>query len=290
VLRLRALVFYTVEYHGAPTASDNEKRLGNMSDAAGSKGTDAPPEDGTHKGDGEWKPPSDGSWLPKVRVDEMVNSAKGEAARAAEDAARVRAELEALKAAKVEAAAPKPFTRAELKSLVDDGKITQDAADATWDKQVIETAKSEATKAARGEVEGQQRESVVMSQLEEYRTLVPAAWEVGAKERTRAEKEFKALIKLGFPDNKVTEVAALRAAFGDPEAIKAARSTGKNGPGESHAEVGGGDRPGSNGADADGKPKGLTPRQEAHYSNLISRGILKDWKAAAEELKSAKAK
>ena len=260
-----------------------------MSEAASSNGTDAPLEDGTHK-DGEWKPPSDGSWLPKVRVDEMVNSARGEASRVAEEAARLRAEVEALKASKVEAAAPKPLTRAELKSLVEDGKITQDAADAAWDKQVIETAKSEATKAARGEVEGQKRDGAVNQQLAEYKQLVPAAYEAGTKERARAEKEFNKLIELGFPNNRATEVAAMRATFGDPEAIKAARSTGKNGPGESHAEVGGGDRPGGNGADADGKPKGLTPRQDAHYSNLISRGVMKDWKAVAEELKFAKAK
>lgn len=261
-----------------------------MSEAAGGKGTDAPPEDGSQKGNGEWKPPSDGSWLPKVRVDEMVNAAKGEASRAAEVAAELRARVAALEAGKAKAEEPKPMSRPELKQLVEDGKITQDAADAAWDRQLLETANASAAKVARGEVEGQQRESLVMGQLEEYRNLIPAAWEVGAKERTRAEKEFKALIKMGFPDNKVTEVAALRAAFGDPEAIKAARSTGKNGPGEAHVEVGGGDRPGSNGADADGKPKGLTPRQDAHYSNLISRGVMKDWKAVAEELKYAKAK
>lgn len=260
-----------------------------MSEAESSTGTDAPPEDGKHK-DGEWKPPSDGSWLPKVRVDEMVNSARGEASRVAEEAARLRAEVEALKASKAEAAAPKPLTRAELKSLVDDGKITQDAADAAWDKQLLETAEARAVKAANSAVEGQKRDGLVKQQLAEYKQLVPEAYEAGTKERTRAEREFNKLVELGFPPNTTTEVAAMRATFGDPEAIKAARSTGKNGPGESHAEVGGGDRPGANGADVDGKPKGLTPRQEAHYSNLISRGIMKDWKAVAEEMKFAKAK
>ena len=260
-----------------------------MSDAAAEQGIDAPPEDGTQK-DGGWKPPSDGSWLPKVRVDEMVNSAKGEAARVAEEAARLRAEVEALKAAKVEAAAPKPLTRAELKSLVEDGKITQEAADTAWDQQLLKAAEIGAIKAANSAVEEQKREGAVKQQLAEYKQLVPAAYENGTKERARAEKEFNKLVELGFPNNLATEVAAMRATFGDPEAIKAARSTGKNGPGESHAEVGGGDRPGGNGADADGKPKGLTPRQDAHYSNLISRGVMKDWKAVAEELKFAKAK
>ena len=50
-----------------------------MSEGTGSNGTDAPlGQEGSDK-DGEWKPPSDGSWLPKVRVDEMVSLARGEA-------------------------------------------------------------------------------------------------------------------------------------------------------------------------------------------------------------------
>ena len=256
-----------------------------MSEEAVGQDTGAPPGGNeTQKGSGEWKPPSDGSWLPKVRVDEMVNKAEGATARAVEDAARLRAENEALKAAKAESAAPKPLTRAELKALVDEGRITQEASDAAWDKQLREDTKREAREAARSEVEGRERESVVKRQLEEYRELIPAAWEANSKERQKAEREFKALFAMGFPDNKVTEVAALRAAFGDPEAIRASRSTGRTGPGEAHVEVGGGERPGET-PDADGKPKGLTPRQDAHYTNLINRGIMKGWKEVTEELK-----
>lgn len=249
----------------------------------------APPEEGSDKGDGGWKPPSDGSWLPKVRVDEMVSTARGEAAHQAAEAARLRAENEALKAAKVEAQAPKPVTRAELKQLVDDGKITQEAADVHWEKQVLDAAEKRGREAARGEVEGHQREQVVGKQLAEFKALVPAAWEAGSKERTKAEKEFAALRAMGFPDNKVTEVAALRAAFGDPEVIRASRSTGRNGPGETFDEVGGGDRGASGGDGADGKPKGLTAREEAHYSKLVNMGNM-TWKQVSEERKFAKAK
>lgn len=263
-----------------------------MSDEDGQDGTQAPPggKDGSQKGEGAWKPPSDGSWLPRVRVDEMVNEARGAAARAADEARRAQSELEALRAERAKPQEAKPISRAELKQLVEDGKITQDAADAHWEAQVVRTAEVKARAAAAEEVEGRNRESVVKRHLEEYRQLIPAAWEVGAKERAKAEKEFKALREMGFPDNKVTEVAALRAAFGDPDAIKAARSTGKNGPGEAHVEVGGGERPGESGADADGAPKGLTEREKNHYQNLINRGITKDWKAVAEERKFAKAK
>ena len=249
----------------------------------------APPA-GSQKGDGEWKPPSDGSWLPKVRVDEMVSDAKGTASRAVEEANRLRVELDAERAKQAKPADVKPVSRAELKLLVDDGKITQDAADAIWEKQIYETAERKAETKAVAVVAGQQRDLMVRQQLKEYRDLVPAAWEVGAKERAKVEREYKALVALGLPENQVTDVAALRAALGDPEVIRASRSTGKNGPGEAHVEVGGGERPGEGTADADGKPKGLTPREEAHYQNLINRGVVKDWKAVTEERKFAKAK
>ena len=219
----------------------------------------------------------------------MVNTARGEAASQAAEAARLRAENEALKASKAAAEAPKHISRTELKALVEDGKITQEAADAHWEKQIRDDAKRDAREAARSEVAGQQREQKVNLQLEEFKALVPTAWEAGSKDRTKAEREFKALLDVGFPDNKATEVAALRAAFGDPAVIRASRSTGRNGPGETFNEVGGAER-GEGAADADGKPKGLTPRQEAHYTNLIGRGVYKDWKAVAEELKPAKAK
>ena len=261
-----------------------------MSEEVGGNGTDAPLGDGSQKGEGGWKPPSDGSWLPKVRVDEMVNDARGAATRATEEAARLRAENEALKASKAKAEEVKPMTRADLNQLVEDGKITQEAADLHWEKQIGEMAEKRARAAAADEVAGRQRESAVKSQLDEYRELIPAAWQAGSKERSRAEREFKALVDMGLPDNKVTEVAALRAAFGEPSAIRAARSTGRTGPGEAHVEVGGGERPGDAGNEADGAPKGLTEREKTHYQNLINRGIVKDWKSVIEERKFAKAK
>ena len=261
-----------------------------MADVAAGTGHTALSEDGSQKGDGEWKPPSDGSWLPKVRVDEMVNDAKGQASRAAAEAAELRTRVAALEAEKAAPKPEKPVSRSELNQLVADGKITQDAADAHWERQVVETAKREGRAAAADEVAGARRAETVTRQLDEYRQLMPAAWEVGAKERAKVEKEFKALVAMGFPDNKVTEVAALRAAFGDPEVIRASRSTGKTGPGETHVDVGGGDRPGAGATDADGAPKGLTDREKSYYTDKINRGIYKDWKAVTEERKFAKAK
>lgn len=261
-----------------------------MSEKSGQDG--APPGDGSQR-DGEWKPPSDGSWLPKKRVDEMVNEARGREQRAADEAARLRSELEAERAERAKqdkADPPRQYSRTELNQLVADGKITQDAADAVWERQVEERATAKATEAATAVVAKREREATVAAQLKEYRELVPVAWETGSKERARVGREYEYLVKnLGYPGNQATEVAALRAAFGDPADIRQARSAGRNGPGESHEEVGGGERPGDGGEDkGDGPPKGLTARQKAYYETGISQGRYKGWKEVREELKFAR--
>lgn len=265
--------------------SDSEGAAG-----SGGNGNGAPPGSGSQDGEGGWKPPSDGSWLPKVRVDEMVTEARARAHAAAEEVAGLRAQLEAERSRPPKEEAPKAISRTDLNQLVADGKITQDAADAHWERQIMDAAKKEGRAEAAAEFAGQQRELTVKRQFDEYRQLVPAAWEPGAKERVKVEREFKALVGMGFPDNKVTEVAALRAAFGDPQVIRAARSEGRNGPGEAHVEVGGGDAPGSGSGSDDGPPRGLDARKRDHYQRLINQGIVKDWKAAKEELKFVKAK
>lgn len=249
----------------------------------------APQGDGSHKGTGSegWKPPTDGSWLPKVRVDELIAGAKAEATRAVEQTAKLAAEVQALKDAAQQRQAPKPLSRAELNQLVADGKVTQEAADAEWERQVIDTATTRARQAARDEGTQREREATVGRQLEEYRGLIPEAWEIGSKERAKAAKEYRYLTEtLGQTDSKATEVAALRAAFGDPEAIKASRSTGRSGPAETHSEVGGAERAGDGGKDdAEGPPKGLDTRRKAYYEQQIQKGRYADWKAVREELK-----
>ena len=253
----------------------------------------APPGDGSHKGSGSegWKPPTDGSWLPKVAVDELVNRHKDRASAEAAEAARLRAENEALKAHRAAADKPKPLTRTELNQLVADGKVTQEAADAEWERQVVDTATSNARQAARDEGAQRELEQTISAQLEEYRGLIPEAWEAGSKERARVAKEFRYLTeKLGSPNSQATEIAALRAAFGDPEAIKASRSTGRHGPAETHGEVGGAERGEGATKDGDGAPKGLDARQKAHYEKLIAQGHYPDWKAVREELKFSRPK
>ena len=239
-------------------------------------------EPGNEPGDGSqrkaWEPPTDGSWIPKARFDEAVNDLKGKISR-----------LEGM----VEAGGKKPngdapsekiFTRAELDGLVAEGKITQEAADTYWRGQERKAITREVVKEVRTEISQRERDEITGTALAEYRELVPAAWEPGSKERGKVAKEYAALVKIGFAEDKATEVAAMRAAFGDPETIRESRATGRRGPGGTHVETGGGDKPGAGAGGDDGPPKGLDAKKVTYYQKQIDKGIYPDWKAVRTEL------
>jgi len=230
---------------------------------------------------GEFVPPSDGSWIPKKVFDSRINELRG-------DLARSNAEREALAKAQVEAAKPKALTRTELNAAVADGKLTQEAADAEWERQVIATAETRAAAAAANEVRQREVSGRIEADLAEYRSLVPDAWEPGTKDRGRVAREYEALVGMGFPATKGTEVAAMRAAFGDPAAIRRSRATGRSGPAETFAETGGSAERDTGAEDKDGPPKNLEPRFKAYYEHAISQGVYKDWTEVKEELKFAK--
>ena len=239
-------------------------------------------EPGNEPGDGSqrkaWEPPTDGSWIPKARFDDAQNALKIENAR-------LQAQLDASK--------PKPngedkpertYTRAELDGLVAEGKITQEAADTYWRGQERKAITREVVKEVRTEISQRQRDEITGTALAEYRELVPAAWEPGSKERGKVAKEYAALVKIGFAEDKATEVAAMRAAFGDPETIRESRATGRRGPGETHVETGGGEKPGAGAGGDDGPPKGLDAKKVTYYQKQIDKGIYPDWKAVRTEL------
>jgi hypothetical protein len=230
------------------------------------------PPGGESQGDGG-KPPGD-DWIPKTQFLAALRSATSQTEALAK-------EVRELKAAQEVKAAPKPPTRAELLSLVGVGDLTQEQADAIWEKQIVERAKREAA-AEVGQVNGAQaRKHKVESELQGYKELVPAAWEEGSPERLKAAKEFKHLVDLGDPSDTATEAKALRAAFGDLETLRASKSA-RTGSAETHSETGGG-KP------ADGKSSALKldERQKKHYGHLIEQGVYADWDAVKAELKAA---
>lgn len=252
-------------------------------EGAGAGQGEAPPGDGSQQEQGGKKA---GRTIPIEAFNARINDLRGELTRerqAREAAERLVAETQR------KAAEPRPLTRAQLNAAVEAGQITQQAADTAWDRQVLETAGTIAEERAGRVVEQREKEAVVNAELAQFQTLVPAAWEEGSRERQRVAKEYKALVALGLPATKATELAALRAAFGDPEAIRTSRSTGRSGPGDTFQETGGaGGGEGEGGGETDGAPKGLKAESKARYERLIQQGVYADWTAVKAELKYAK--
>ncbi len=188
---------------------------------------------------------------------------------------------------KTKATAPAPAkepTRAELLAAVKDNLITQEQADAVWERQIEARATQAALAATKQTATQATLQSRIDQELTSYKELVPEAWTEGTTQRSKVESEYKHLVSLGHPQTTATEAAAMRAAFGDIAALKVAKAA-KPGSKETHKEVGG-SKPGEGEGSKAGDPvKGLDARQREYYAEGIKRGRYKDWDAVREELK-----
>jgi hypothetical protein len=194
----------------------------------------------------------------------------------------LKAEFEQLKAEKARPAPPKEVTRAELDQLVLGGDLTRAQADDVLEKQTRAAARAVAKDEAGKLVAQAEYERRVNTELETYREMVPKAWEAGSPEYLKGQKEFNYLIGLGHQPGLVTELAALRAAFGDIDTLRTSKSA-RRGPAETHVEAGGGDPEDAGGRDESASLK-LTPKQRAYYSKGIEQGRYKSWKDVKAEL------
>jgi len=262
-----------------------------MSDEKDSKG-EAPPE-GSQK-DGEGRDNSGENRIPMSRVNEMIASKVHQAV------AEVRAKIEPLLAELKTAREAKPaepkqqeFTRSQLAEFVEAGKLTQDAADAIFENQIVERATKKAVESAQRAVSSGEVQRSVAQQMAEFQVLIPDAWEEGTPEREQARRAYTRLTGAGLTGTKEQlELAALISAFGDPADIRRSRGFGRNGPADSFEDSGGsgGRRRGSgegDGGDNDTPPKNLTAREKAHYERGMAAGRYKGWAEVREERKFA---
>lgn len=206
----------------------------------------------------------------------------------AERAKRQKLELEMAELkGKVDVLSTKPaeasqdFSRAELKRLVDDGKLTQEAADRTLDEQQSKRIERTVQKTVESTIGRQTQAQRVQSEIDRYKAALPDIVNEGTEARAKAASEYQYLTGLGHPDSVVTELAALRAAFGPAERLvngKVERETSQ--------DVGsdGGD---SEHPDKDGAPKGLGLDARKYYEKQIETGQYKDWAAVKKALNRA---
>ena len=84
---------------------------------------------------------------------------------------------------------------------------------------------------------------------------------------------------MGHEDNALTELTAVRTAFGDVAKLE---KIGQETARETHQETGGGAEPGPDGgtARADAWPKDMPGKNRRYYETMIAKGVLPDRKAA----------
>ena len=191
----------------------------------------------------------------------------------------LKGQMEGLRA---KADAPKQYTRQELASLVDDGKLEQGQADQIMENQLRAKVTKEAKDAAVAAVTSNARIDRVNTEIARYKEAVPDVLNDGSAARQRVEQEFQYLVALGDDPNAATELKALRAVYGPVDNLQKGEPAR-----ETHQETGGEDPDaGDDGMRTDGMPKGLTAAQRAYYKPLIGR-LYKDWDEVQAELKYA---
>lgn len=211
-------------------------------------------------------------------------SALAEERRAAAELRQQVAELRGRLDGMQKPAEQKPtYTNAQLKQMVDQGKLTESQALDIREKQQTERMQQMIDSAVTNAVGTTKRTSVVNEGIERYVNAIPALNDVGSPERRKAEKEFARLRDLGLEDNQTTNLLAMQTAFGPVESLEASKETA--GRGESHEETGG-----SGGKDTpsgSGWPKDMPKRNREHYEGQIAKGRYTKESAVAEWKKYA---
>jgi len=172
----------------------------------------------------------------------------------------------------------KTYTAAELNSLVDDGKLSQDDADEIREVQLAKRV----TKEVVGAVAQNSQQDRLSADLAQYAQAIPALDDPSSDETLRVKDELRYLFSVGQLDNVGTYLAATRAIFGPLAALKAPAGTKKKTEAHQEGSSGGGDEPA--GDDKSDKLPTLTAKQKTYYRQKIDQGVYSDWDAVAEEL------
>ena len=223
--------------------------------------------------------------VPKKQFVAALNEAERKRER---EIAALRTEFEG----KLAAATAKPaetakrYTKAELKAAVAADQITQDQADAQWEKQIREETLAEARQETHATVTAVERSKEIDAQISRYKAAAPEILDDSHETRQSIRTEFQALVALGDdPKDVATQLKAIRAVLGPVEKLEKARS-GTNVHDTHHETGGGGD--GGTGKKKTGKlVDKLNAETRKYYEKRIEQGVNKDWADVESELKYA---
>jgi len=222
----------------------------------------------------EFVPPTDGSWVPRDRLNAETDKRKALEGNVEE----LRQEVAGLKQPQV-----KVYSEQELQSYVDAGQIT----DAQMQKQLRQqdnaTTRTSLKSEITAEIRAEAKDEKLSAQISAYTRKVPDLDVDGTEAASRVEKVYKFNTnECGMPKGRGAMLAALRQVYGPAETLQL-----KGQPVvETYSETGGGSGA-SPPPNSEGKPKGLSAREDAYYSSKVGTALYPTWKDVEKELSFA---
>lgn len=195
------------------------------------------------------------------------------------DLAQLKGTVDTLKQTQTQ---PKQYTRTELQSEVDAGRMSSDAADRLLENQRDQKLKTETKQELTDERRQEEMASRIKAEVDLYRKFEPNIEVDGSEARLLVAEEYnRQVTNLGKPQNMQTELDALAATYGPSSKLQKGRET----QAQTHQETGG-----AGGGDeevAGNPPKGLSPDAKKYYGKMIENGMYADWAAVEKELSHA---
>lgn len=240
----------------------------------------------------KFTPPKDGSWVPRDRMNEAVDKVRQELQQERE--ARIRLEEQFKTQQKTNQQNEKIYSLAELRQFVDDGKISQDQADAIYENQQEKKFQQKLDQRLNEHLQTTETSRQIDTKLNAYLEVMPDLLTEGSENRNKVAAEYTRLSNIfGAPkadsvEDKKMQVAALEAAFGDVNALKQSKMndyTRESRETEQETAGQGEDAPT---AEEEKVMKKLDKRRRDYYKKMIDKGFYSGWTDVAKELKYAK--
>ncbi|MGL4282567.1 MAG: hypothetical protein ACRCSI_02685 [Eubacterium aggregans] len=216
-------------------------------------------------------------WARTKKAEERVKQLESTYQQERED--RIRLE-ERLKAQETQQQSQKEYGWEELETFISEGKMTRAEAQTYRDEQ----NKAKVKRELRAEQERESVNSRILGEIGQYQSSIPDVMISGSDNRQKYEREHTYMVRhLGMPDNYATQLAAVRAAFGDLDTVKRTQEarrvvTNKEPFMETHT-------PNKPVATVKDFVTTLSPEKKAHYEKMIRGGVYANWKEVEAEEK-----
>lgn len=206
-----------------------------------------------------FQPPNDGSWVPRARLNSVL-----------EKQSLLEEQVKGLKK-------EQEPSREKLLQGVEQGEISQAAADAIWERSITDRVIEKVT----GTVDASQKVKDQQRLFQDYESAIPALSDPSSTEYKKASTEYNYLVDTaGQPEGWGTIIMSVRSAFGPIEALKTKLAATV--VHETHQEIGGaGGGPKQKGSSRQSQ---LTDRQKDYYTNAMKAGAYSNWDEVYDEL------